>query len=104
MPKESCCVSASAFRRQALGQMVQSRPTLYQLAELSHLMSAISAECLTRPQYVVRSYRDAGKGRDPGNEVDMVGATIADPAASNTTGRLLSVKSKMNGSMLAVSL
>jgi hypothetical protein len=36
-----------------------------------YLMSAISAECLTRPQYVERSYLESGSGREPGNEEDM---------------------------------
>lgn len=33
-----------------------------------YLGSAISADCLTRPQYVERSYGDAGKSRLPGRE------------------------------------
>ena len=36
-----------------------------------HLGSAISADCLTRPQYVLKSYFDAGKSRLPGSEADM---------------------------------
>jgi hypothetical protein len=35
-------------------------------------MSAISAECLTLPQYVDKSYLESGSGRLPGRELDMV--------------------------------
>lgn len=38
---------------------------------VSHLGSDISAECLTRPQYVERSYWEAGRSRFPGKEADM---------------------------------
>ena len=38
----------------------------------SHLGSAISADCFTRPQYVLRSYWEAGRSRCPGREADMV--------------------------------
>ena len=36
-----------------------------------HLGSAISADCWTRPQYVLRSYREAGNSRLPGNDADI---------------------------------
>lgn len=36
--------------------------------KVSHLGSETSAQCRTRPQYVLRSYWDAGKSRVPGNE------------------------------------
>ena len=36
-----------------------------------HLGSAMSADCLTRPQYVDRLYWDAGRSLFPGNEADM---------------------------------
>ena len=36
-----------------------------------YLGSDISAECLTLPQYVLRSYRDTGRSRRPGIEADM---------------------------------
>lgn len=38
----------------------------------SYLGSDMSADCFTRPQYVDRSYREAGRSRLPGNEADMV--------------------------------
>ena len=38
---------------------------------MAYLGSAISADCLTRPQYVVRSYSDAGRSRVPGIEADI---------------------------------
>lgn len=38
----------------------------------AHLGSERSAECLTRPQYVLRSYCDAGRSRFPGKEADIV--------------------------------
>ena len=38
----------------------------------SHLGSAISADCFTRPQYVLRSYWEAGRSRCPDREADMV--------------------------------
>ena len=41
-------------------------------AQVTDLGSAISADCLTLPQYVERSYRDAGSSRHPGNEADML--------------------------------
>ncbi len=37
----------------------------------SHLGSEMSAECRTRPQYVLRSYCDAGNSRLPGSEEVM---------------------------------
>lgn len=37
-----------------------------------YLGSAMSADCRTRPQYVERSYWDAGKSRFPGNEADIL--------------------------------
>lgn len=37
-----------------------------------YLGSAISADCRTRPQYVERSYCDAGKSRFPGKEADIL--------------------------------
>lgn len=36
-----------------------------------YLISAISADCRTRPQYVERSYCEAGRSRFPGNEADI---------------------------------
>jgi hypothetical protein len=36
-----------------------------------HLGSAICADCFTRPQYVDRSYWDAGRSRLPGNDADI---------------------------------
>lgn len=41
---------------------------------LSHLGSEISAECFTRPQYVLRSYRETGSSRVPGRE-DVIAIT-----------------------------
>lgn len=38
----------------------------------SHLGSAISAECFTRPQYVLRSCWDAGSSLLPGKDADML--------------------------------
>lgn len=37
----------------------------------THLISAMPAACLTRPKYVVKSYRESGNGRSPGNEADI---------------------------------
>jgi hypothetical protein len=34
--------------------------------------SAIWADCSTRPQYVERSYCEAGRSREPGREEDMI--------------------------------
>ena len=44
---------------------------LKQSMRVSHLGSDISADCLTRPQYVERSYWEAGRSRLPGKEADM---------------------------------
>ena len=41
-----------------------------------HLGSEISAACRTRPQYVLRSYCEAGSSRFPGIEADMAGCTL----------------------------
>lgn len=40
-------------------------------AQLTDLGSAISADCFTLPQYVERSYCDAGGSLLPGSEADM---------------------------------
>jgi hypothetical protein len=34
------------------------------------------AVCLTRPQYVLRSYWESGSARLPGREADMVAAVL----------------------------
>lgn len=39
---------------------------------VSHLGSVMPAVCLTRPQYVLRSYCDSGSSRLPGMEADML--------------------------------
>ena len=39
---------------------------------VSHLGSVMPAVCLTRPQYVLRSYCDSGSSRLPGREADML--------------------------------
>ena len=36
-----------------------------------HLGSERSAECRTRPQYELRSYREAGSSRWPGRDADI---------------------------------
>src|SRR5271163_4283864 len=36
-----------------------------------HLGSAICADCFTRPQYVDKSYWEAGRSRLPGNDADI---------------------------------
>src|SRR5277367_4865630 len=36
-----------------------------------HLGSAICADCFTRPQYVDKSYCEAGRSRLPGNDADI---------------------------------
>jgi len=41
---------------------------------MSHLGSERFAACRTRPQYVLRSYWDAGRSLLPGREADMSGA------------------------------
>lgn len=41
---------------------------------VSHLGSVMPAVCLTRPQYVLRSYCDSGSSRLPGREADIFGA------------------------------
>jgi hypothetical protein len=38
----------------------------------SHLGSDMLAQCLTRPQYVLRSNRDSGSSRLPGIEADIL--------------------------------
>ena len=38
----------------------------------SHLGSVMPAVCLTRPQYVPRSYWESGSARPPGREADML--------------------------------
>jgi hypothetical protein len=43
-----------------------------QVALIPHLGSDISAACLTRPQYVLRSYCEIGSSRLPGNEADII--------------------------------
>lgn len=40
--------------------------------QCSHLGSVMPAVCLTRPQYVLRSYCDSGSSRLPGSEADML--------------------------------
>ena len=42
-----------------------------------HLGSAMSIHCLTRPQYVERSYLDAGRSRPPGIEADITGTFVS---------------------------
>lgn len=44
-------------------------PAFYNI--VSHLGSVRPAVCLTRPQYVLRSYRDSGSSRFPGREADI---------------------------------
>ena len=46
--------------------------------ERSHLGSVMPAVCLTRPQYVLRSYCESGSARLPGREADMVAAMLRD--------------------------
>lgn len=53
---------------------------------VSHLGSAIWADCLTRPQYVLRSYCDAGRSRAPGREADMA-ACIGYPRGNGSLGK-----------------
>lgn len=43
-----------------------------QTTTVSHLGSAMFAECLTRPQYVVRSNCDAGRSLLPGRDADIL--------------------------------
>ena len=38
----------------------------------------MSAECLTRPQYVPRSYCEAGSSRFPGSEADIATSQLVD--------------------------
>lgn len=47
------------------------RPDLL-MPRMAHLMSAMSAECRTRPQYVDRSYLELGNGLSPGKEDDIL--------------------------------
>jgi hypothetical protein len=42
------------------------------VAQLSHLGSEILAECITRPQYVLRSNWEDGRSRLPGSEDVML--------------------------------
>ena len=53
---------------------------------ISHLGSDISADCLTRPQYVERSYCDAGRSRAPGREDDMMGEPLRKGAVGGWGG------------------
>lgn len=47
------------------------------ISSLSYLGSVMVAVCLTRPQYVLRSYCDSGGSRFPGKEADMAKARPA---------------------------
>jgi hypothetical protein len=51
---------------------------------ISHLGSVMLAVCLTRPQYVLRSYCDSGSSLLPGIEADML-------SSLSLTGRLFAV-------------
>lgn len=42
----------------------------------------MSAECFTRPQYVSRSYRDAGKSLLPGRDADIFFTSLSPCLAS----------------------
>lgn len=52
----------------------------------SHLGSVMPVVCLTRPQYVLRSYCDSGSSRLPGREADMLGDVLRVGLASPGTG------------------
>jgi hypothetical protein len=59
---------------------------------LSHLGSAICADCFTLPQYVERSYCEAGRSREPGREADMVVVGMVDGACVTSQCQLRSRK------------
>jgi hypothetical protein len=50
---------------------------------LPYLGSEMSAECLTRPQYVLKSYLEAGISRLPGNEDDIVMPLLTEDSLPN---------------------
>lgn len=52
-----------------LRQSLRLRPRAF---IVSHLGSVMPAVCLTRPQYVLRSYCESGSSRLPGMEADML--------------------------------
>lgn len=53
----------------------------------SHLGSVMPAVCLTRPQYVLRSYCDSGSARLPGSEADMFATRLCDLSQSVGIGQ-----------------
>jgi hypothetical protein len=73
-------------KRKAILTHVESLPVFLSFAGLccacaklmmSHLGSERFAACRTRPQYVLRSYWDAGRSLLPGREADMAGMEVA---------------------------
>lgn len=52
---------------------IPGEEVLYKVSvQVTDLGSVIWADCLTLPQYVVRSYCDAGSALLPGREADML--------------------------------
>lgn len=69
-PKAAYCSCRDAFLPGPSSRLRQDlRPRAF---VVSHLGSVMPAVCLTRPQYVLRSYCDSGSSRLPGREADML--------------------------------
>lgn len=69
-PMAAYCSCRDAFLPGPSSRLRQSlRPRAF---IVSHLGSVMPAVCLTRPQYVLRSYCDSGSSRLPGMEADML--------------------------------
>ena len=62
-------------------------PGMVYTSSISHLGSDISADCFTRPQYVERSYCDAGRSRVPGREEDMERKPLRQGAIGEVGGK-----------------
>lgn len=67
----------------------------------THLGSEISAAWRTRPQYVFRSYCDAGRSRLPGIDADMAASLRKAVNARNDRLKKREIKKNETGQMLS---
>lgn len=70
-------------------------PLEYARSVGTHLGSEMLAQCLTRPQYVLRSNCDSGSSRLPGSEADILSCPLF-LGDSVKAGRKLAVGSRLS--------
>jgi hypothetical protein len=79
------CQLLALVSREGISHSIEDAP-FAERTEINppHLGSEMFAECMTRPQYVPRSYCEAGSSRLPGSEADMMmlGGYLQDLALS----------------------